>query len=90
MLGRKGAGKTAVFQHLTDNPKKYLQSDDATINLSLQNYSWDVHSLLSSEGKASSLAYIQSWKYLIYLLSIEKLIETRGVTSALKEPARII
>lgn len=49
-----------------------------------------MHSLLSSEGKASSLAYIQSWKYLIYLLSIEKLIETRGITSALKEPARII
>ncbi len=59
ILGRKGAGKTAVFQHLSQNTCKYLLSTDYSASLSLQNYSWDIHNLLAAEGKASSLAYIQ-------------------------------
>jgi hypothetical protein len=59
VLGRKGAGKTAVFQHLSDNPDKYLSTSDSSVNLYLQNYSWNVHGLLATEGKASSLAYIR-------------------------------
>lgn len=90
ILGRKGAGKTAAFQHLTDNPDKYLGENDLTINLSLQNYSWDIHGLLSSEGKAASLAYIQSWKYIIYLLALERLIETKCDTKNVKKAKRII
>ncbi|MFZ3485700.1 P-loop ATPase, Sll1717 family [Sphingomonas sp. 3-13AW] len=78
VLGRKGAGKTAVFQHFNDNPDRYIANEDISISLSLQNYSWDVHGLLATEGKASSLAYIQSWKYVIYLLAAKALIE-RGV-----------
>lgn len=73
VLGRKGAGKTAVFQHLNENPRKYLQEGDLSLSLSLQNYSWDIHGLLATEGKAPSLAYIQSWKYIVYLLAIQAL-----------------
>ncbi|WP_416153139.1 P-loop ATPase, Sll1717 family [Thalassobaculum sp. OXR-137] len=80
VLGRKGAGKTAVFQHFENNPERYIGKNDLSISMSLQNYSWDVHSLLMTEGKASSMAYIQSWKYVIYLLSVRKLIES-GVSN---------
>ncbi|WP_394423652.1 hypothetical protein [Vreelandella stevensii] len=34
VLGRKGAGKTAVFQHLRDNSEKYLDSTDKLSSLS--------------------------------------------------------
>ncbi|RXD02509.1 ATPase [Sphingomonas sp. UV9] len=90
ILGRKGAGKTAVFQHFNDNASKYLSDDDLTINLSLQNYSWDIHGLLATEGKASSLAYIQSWKYIIYLMAVRALIEAGETSAKIKNAAKII
>jgi ABC-type branched-subunit amino acid transport system ATPase component len=90
VLGRKGAGKTAVFQHLSDNRHKYLNSTDYSINLSLQNYSWDVHGLLATEGKASSLAYIHSWKYIIYLLAVKTLIEAGVKTKKLDKAKSVI
>jgi hypothetical protein len=90
ILGRKGAGKTAVFSHFSDNSQKYLKPGDVSISLSLQNYSWDVHNLLASEGKASSLAYIQSWKYVIYLLAIKELSANGNTHKALKKAAGVI
>jgi len=90
VLGRKGAGKTAVFQHLSDNPTKYLRMNDSSINLSLQNYSWDVHGLLATEGKASSLAYIHSWKYIIYLFAVKALVEADVKTKKLSKAKKII
>ncbi|WP_146205438.1 MULTISPECIES: ATPase [unclassified Azospirillum] len=90
VLGRKGAGKTAVFQHLSDNAKKYIQPDDLSITLSLQDYNWNVHSLLCADGKASSLAYVQSWKYIIYLVAIKALIEADFGNPKLKSSKKLI
>ena len=90
VLGRKGAGKTAVFQHLSDNPHKYLGANDSSINLSLHNYSWDVHGLLTTEGKASSLAYIHSWKYIIYLFSVKILVDAGIQTKTLNKAKKVI
>jgi hypothetical protein len=77
VLGRKGAGKTAVFKYLTENRSKFIGIGDLYVDLSLQNYSWDIHSLLATAGKPPALAYILSWKYVIYLLAIKTLIEWR-------------
>lgn len=90
VLGRKGAGKTAVFQHFNDNSRKYLGEKDISVSLSLQNYSRDVHGLLSTEGKASSLAYIQSWKYIVYLLATKELLERGVKNKRLIEVGKII
>ena len=90
ILGRKGAGKTAVFQHLSENPRKYLSAEDRLESLSLQDYSWDVHSLLAAEGKASSIAYIQSWKYIIYLLAVGKVAENEKVSGKMKAASKIV
>ncbi|WP_156771675.1 P-loop ATPase, Sll1717 family [Labrys sp. WJW] len=90
VLGRKGAGKTAVFQHLSENPQRYISTQDISVNLSLQNYSWDVHGLLATDGKAQSLAYIQSWKYVIYLLAIKNLLEKSEENKKIKAAGKII
>lgn len=90
ILGRKGAGKTAVFQHFNENYEKYTQRGDLIESLSLQDYSWDIHGLLSAEGKATSLAYIQSWKYIIYLLAVKSLRENGEDTPKLRAAAQVI
>lgn len=90
VLGRKGAGKTAVFQHLSENHRKYLKKEDLTVSLSLQNYSWDIHGILATEGKASALAYIQSWKYVVYLIAIKSLIDAEVSTPKLKIAKKVI
>lgn len=90
VLGRKGAGKTAAFQHLSENPSKYLEKKDQLESLSLQDYSWDIHGLLAADGKASSIAYIQSWKYVIYLLAVSKIADGENVARELKAASKII
>lgn len=90
VLGRKGAGKTAVFQHLRDNSEKYLNAKDTLSSLSLQDYSWDIHGLLAAEGKASSIAYIQSWKYIIYLVAIQNLSKTSDFKGKIRSAYKLI
>ncbi len=67
VLGRKGAGKTAVFRRFDKDFDKYLSMNDCSIALSLENYDWNVHQLLSNPHKADALAYIESWKFVIFI-----------------------
>ncbi|MVF12260.1 ATPase [Ketobacter sp. MCCC 1A13808] len=71
VLGRKGAGKTAVFKHLSDNKNKFIGEDDMLIPLSFEDYNWNVHALLVDENKAQSLAYKQSWRFVILIECIK-------------------
>jgi hypothetical protein len=71
VLGRKGAGKTAVFKYLTENKDVFLKKNDILIPLSFEDYSWNIHSLLIDENKAESLAYKQSWRFVILVESIK-------------------
>lgn len=90
ILGRKGAGKTAVFQHFGKNPEKYLSKGDVSISLVMQNYSWTVHELLQSSDKAPSLSYIQSWKYVIYLSAIKELSKLGNCPRKIKDVQKIV
>ena len=95
-LGRKGAGKTAVFRYFAENPSNFVDKNSAiVVSLSLQDYSWSAHEALANPMKASSLAYLQSWKFVIYVQAISALIkqmtssETK-VPKSLKICGRII
>lgn len=70
VLGRKGAGKTAVFKYLTENPAEYTK-DEILIPLSFEDYNWNIHSLLDNSRKIESLSYKQSWKFVIVVESIK-------------------
>lgn len=67
ILGRKGAGKTAVFKYLSDCKEKFIAKNDILISLSFEDYNWNVHALLIDENKAQSLAYKQSWRFVILI-----------------------
>ncbi|HEX7869853.1 MAG TPA: hypothetical protein VF455_07040 [Chryseobacterium sp.] len=71
ILGRKGAGKTAVFKYLTENPSHSITPKDILVPLSFDNYNWNIHSLLVNEDKAESHAYRQSWKFVILVEAIK-------------------
>lgn len=57
VLGRKGAGKTAVFKYLTENPSEFLTNGEQLVALSFEDYNWNIHSLLANKDSAESLAY---------------------------------
>lgn len=88
VLGRKGAGKTAVFRHLEKNRNSYLEAGDCLIPLSLEDYNWNVHSLLSNENKAPSLAYKQSWRFIILVEALGAITKWHKA-SEVKIPKRI-
>lgn len=71
VLGRKGAGKTAIFRHLTENPREFLGADDLLVPLSFEDYNWNIHALLTNENKAQSLLYKQSWRFVILVESLK-------------------
>lgn len=71
ILGRKGAGKTAVFKYLSENKDRYLNKQDILIPLSFEDYNWNIHSLLVDTNKAQSLAYKQSWRFVILVECIK-------------------
>lgn len=65
VLGRKGAGKTAIFRYLNNNPSEFLKENEILVSLSFEDYNWNVHSLLKNEYAAESLSYKQSWRFVI-------------------------
>lgn len=80
MLGRKGSGKTALFNHFTENPKDFIGNNDVVVSISLDDYSWNVHSLLAKNQSADSLAYKQSWRF-VFMLEVIKQLSSSGITS---------
>ncbi|WP_332728327.1 P-loop ATPase, Sll1717 family [Pseudomonas sp. ESBL9] len=70
LLGRKGAGKTAVFLHLLKKPKKIFSEKDIVIGMSLQSYNWQAHQLLSNDLKAGGFQHRDSWRFVLCVETI--------------------
>jgi hypothetical protein len=82
ILGRKGAGKTAVFQYLQTKPAAVLKGNDVLVPLSLVDYSWNAHALLARPEKLGSMAQRDSWRLVMAVEAIRAIIawcEERGV-----------
>ncbi|WP_168566623.1 P-loop ATPase, Sll1717 family [Crateriforma spongiae] len=88
VLGRKGAGKTAVFRYLRENPSEHLGDDDVLVSLSFEDYNWRVHSLLANAEAAESLAYKQSWRFVI-LVEVIKAYSSRCTEKGVAIPKPI-
>ncbi len=90
ILGRKGAGKTAVFQYLQTTPSKVFNDRDLLVPLSLVEYSWNAHALLARPEKVGSMAQRDSWRLVMAVESIRAVIsfcEQRAI-SPVKEVAQ--
>ncbi len=73
LLGRKGAGKTALFKYFEENRTDFLGANDILLPQSFVDYNWNIHAVLADETKAASMVYKQSWKFLIYAEVIKAL-----------------
>lgn len=71
VLGRKGAGKTAVFKFLKENTTTYLKDDDILVSLSFEDYNWSIHALLKNAESAESLCYKQSWRFILLIEAVK-------------------
>lgn len=60
ILGRKGAGKTALVTHFTTGSRSQYSKA-----LNLRNYPWKLHSELKNSQTTEIEAYVASWGYLI-------------------------
>lgn len=60
IIGRKGAGKTALVRHFTkDRSNPYQRA------LNLRGYPWALHGELGNQHGSEMEAYVSSWRYLI-------------------------
>ena len=75
LLGRKGAGKTAVFLHLAGKPASIFTKNDLVIPLSLQSYNWQAHQLLVDSQKEGGFQHRDSWRFVICIEAIKAVVE---------------
>jgi hypothetical protein len=74
VLGRKGAGKTALVRHFAEGNGKGLSR-----SLNLAGYPWAIHAQRVDRGSSDVEAYVSSWRYLIAAqLAALALSRTRG------------
>lgn len=67
VIGRKGSGKTALFQHLA------ATLDHAVVELDLSEYVFQAHDKLREDGIPAAFAYATSWRLIIAAAMFAKL-----------------
>lgn len=74
VLGRKGTGKTAIYEYLKAAPASDVNGY-TTINLNFRDYPWPAHQLYKEALSGELTAYQKSWRYLFFVKALAKLIE---------------
>jgi hypothetical protein len=57
VLGRKGAGKSALFRYVASNANRTV------VELDLEDYVFRAHRALRDDGVAAAFAYTESWRF---------------------------
>jgi hypothetical protein len=73
LLGRKGAGKSALFEFLKAKPESLFDNKSLVIPLSLASYNWNAHFLLADPQKGVSAAQRDSWRFVVAIETIRAL-----------------
>lgn len=82
VLGRKGVGKTAIYEHLKSSTPQ-TASGYSVICLNFSDYPWPAHHLYKESLAGELSAYQKSWRYLFFIKALSKLIE---IKSSLQQP----
>jgi hypothetical protein len=76
VIGRKGAGKTAIYEYLKKTKKSRLNNYN-TICVNFSDYPWPVHKLYKETIAGELSSYQKSWRYLFFVKAISKLIQIK-------------
>lgn len=76
VLGRKGMGKTAIYEYLKVTPRQQLNGFH-TICINFNDYPWPAHQLYKETLAGELSAYQKSWKYLFFVKALSKLINVK-------------
>lgn len=82
VVGRKGSGKTAIYQKLILEKSPTFFSFGHTFD----DYPWHHHDLQAQAGVPEERRYVHSWKYLI-LMTISKILLNQDQSQPWSEPA---
>ncbi|MEE9337443.1 MAG: hypothetical protein V3U87_05130 [Methylococcaceae bacterium] len=77
VLGRKGMGKTAIYEHLKQAKTSDLDGYN-TICINFSDYPWPAHQLYKESLAGELSAYQKSWRYLFFVKGLSKLIEIKN------------
>jgi hypothetical protein len=70
VLGRKGTGKTAIYEALMQRATRFRNTH--AVGLQFRNYPWQAHTEFEDANAAPVERYIESWQFLI-LVELAKL-----------------
>lgn len=73
ILGRKGTGKTAIFEYLKNIEANKINGYE-TVSLNFSDYPWPIHRMYKETMEGELTAYQKSWHYLFVVQAISKLI----------------
>ena len=76
VLGRKGMGKTAIYEYLKLADKSDLNGFN-TVCINFSDYPWPAHQLYKESLAGELSAYQKSWRYLFFVKALSKLIEIK-------------
>ena len=66
LIGRKGSGKSAIFEKLST----LKTTNSQTFGFTFSNYPWDYHNLQKQAGVPLEERYRESWKYFICMMNL--------------------
>lgn len=78
VLGRKGMGKTAIYEHLKQSDIGKLNGFN-TVCINFSDYPWPAHQLYKESLAGELSAYQKSWRYLFFVKALSKLIEIKTI-----------
>lgn len=76
VLGRKGMGKTAIYEYLKQAPNDKLNGYHS-VCINFSDYPWPAHQLYKETLAGELSAYQRSWRYLFFVKCLAKLIEIK-------------
>ncbi len=79
VLGRKGTGKTAIYEYFSSN--NFKSDINIVVPLNFKDYPWPIHRLYKETMEGELNAYFKSWNYLFVTQALTALIshkESKG------------
>ena len=88
VLGRKGTGKTAIYEYFSSN--NFKSDINIVVPLNFKDYPWPIHRLYKETMEGELNAYFKSWNYLFVTQALTALISHKESKGCAAEPGRSI